>query len=84
MQGCRESFAPEGVVVVNVLKSDEKYDSISNLRIVPSNVNELIYYPTDWSLVIDNNHDVDKLITIVSFLHVVSLILKNSFYFLLA
>jgi len=65
VQGCRESFAPEGVVVVNVLKSDEKYDSISNLRIVPSNVNELIYYPTDWSLVIDNNHDVDKLITII-------------------
>jgi len=65
VQGCRESFAPEGVVVVNVLKNDEKYDSISNLRIVPSNVNELIYYPTDWSLVIDNNHDVDKLVKII-------------------
>jgi len=65
VQGSRESFAQMGVVIVKVYVSEGclRYESISDLQIVPSTVNELIYFPTDWSLVIDGDHDVNHLLT---------------------
>ena len=52
--GSREDFAPRGVVFVDVQQIGGIYQ-IRNLRIVPSISSELIYLPTDWSLVFEGN-----------------------------
>jgi len=57
--GSREVFAPRGVVFVDVQLSGENYQ-IRNLRIVPSISSELIYLPTDWSLLFEGNDMGDK------------------------
>ena len=51
--GSREVFAPRGVVFVDV-QSGGNY-RIRNLRIVPSINGELVYLPTDWSLLFEGN-----------------------------
>jgi len=52
--GSREVFAPRGVVFVDVQQNGGNYQ-IRNLRIVPLISNELIYLPTDWSLLFEGN-----------------------------
>ena len=57
--GSREVFAPRGVVFVDVQLSGGNYQ-IRNLRIVPSISSELIYLPTDWSLLFEGNGMGDR------------------------
>jgi len=57
--GSREVFAPSGVVFVDVWQNGGNY-RVSNHRIVPSISSELIYLPTDWSLLFEGNDMGDK------------------------
>ena len=68
MQGCRESFDPKGVVVVDVQKNEEGIYKVyggAGVSIVPSTVNELIYYPTDWSLLLEPTQEIQHLVSLV-------------------
>ena len=67
MQGCRQSFAHQGVVVVDVAETEEgPYKLITDPKIVPSAVNELIYYPTAWSWRLDASQEIQDLVSQVS------------------